>query len=62
MFKKKQKQNTIINIKPKSTKILPSTSDKNGKEYQRFITVGSSCKFCKFSENKNLTYKDTWVN
>lgn len=49
MFKKKQKQNTIINIKPKYTKILPSTSDKNGKEYQRFITVGSSCKFCKFS-------------
>jgi hypothetical protein len=55
----KRKQNTIINIKPKSTKILPSNSDKNGKEYQRFITVGSSGKF---SENKNLTYKDTWVN
>ena len=58
MFKKKDKQNTIINIKPKSTKILPFTHYKNGKECQRFMVFDS----CKFSGNKNLQHKDKWAS
>ena len=43
-------------VKPKTVKLLPSTSDKNGKkltEYQRFMSVGLR----KFSGNKNLSQK-----